>query len=112
MVSTATVLSLNWIHLKRISGVTFCIIGLTKIPKIEFLPLNWIYHSIRIITVRVVFDSKELILFIGFYKFSLYATANLYTNKCPFLCMHVPSILTALWFGGVLPCNHQAFPFL
>ena len=36
-----------------ISRATFCIIGLTKIPKIEFLPLDWIYHSIRIITVIV-----------------------------------------------------------
>ena len=52
MVSTATVLSLNWIHSKIISGATFHIIGLTKIPKIEFLPLDWIYRSIRIITVR------------------------------------------------------------
>ena len=53
MVSTATVLSLNWIHSKIISGATIRIIGLTKIPKIEFLPLDndWIYRSIRIITV-------------------------------------------------------------
>ena len=51
VVSTATVLSLNWIHSKIISGATFRIIGLTKIPKIEFLPLDWIYRSIRIITV-------------------------------------------------------------
>ena len=29
-----------------ISGAAFCIIGLTKIPKIEFLPLDWIYRSI------------------------------------------------------------------
>ena len=29
----------------------FCIIGLTKIPKIEFLPLDWVYRSIRIMTV-------------------------------------------------------------
>ena len=39
-------LSLNWIHSKIISGATFRIIGLTKIPKIGFLPLDWIYHSI------------------------------------------------------------------
>ena len=45
------VLSLNWIHSKIISGATFRIIGLTKIPKIEFLLLNWIYWSIRIMTV-------------------------------------------------------------
>ena len=51
MVSTATVLSLNWIHLKIISGATFRIIGLTKIPKIEFLSLDWIYRSIQINTV-------------------------------------------------------------
>ena len=31
------VLSLNWIHSKIISGAIFCIIGLTKIPKLEFL---------------------------------------------------------------------------
>ena len=51
MVSTATVLPLNWIHSKIISGATFRIIGLTKIPKIEFLPLDWIHRSIRINTV-------------------------------------------------------------
>jgi len=34
--------------LENISGATFRIIGLTKIPKIEFLPLDWIYRSIRI----------------------------------------------------------------
>ena len=43
--------SLNWIHSKIISVATFCIIGLTKIPKIEFLLLDWIYRSIRIMTV-------------------------------------------------------------
>ena len=32
--------------LEIISGVAFRIIGLTKIPKIEFLPLDWIYRSI------------------------------------------------------------------
>ena len=54
MVSTATVLLLNWIYWKMISGVAFRIIGLTKIPKIEFLPLDLIYCSIRIMTVRLV----------------------------------------------------------
>jgi len=33
--------------LEMISGAAFRITGLTKIPKIEFLPLDWIYHSIR-----------------------------------------------------------------
>ena len=37
--------------LEIISGAAFRIIGLTKIPKIEFLPLDWIYLSIRINTV-------------------------------------------------------------
>ena len=32
--------------LEMISGATFRIIGLTKIPKVEFLPLDWIYRSI------------------------------------------------------------------
>ena len=32
--------------LEIISGAAFRIIGLTKIPKIEFLPLDWIYRSI------------------------------------------------------------------
>ena len=36
---------------KVISVATFCIIGLTKIPKIEFLPLDWIYRPIRTMTV-------------------------------------------------------------
>ena len=44
-------LPLSWIHSKIISAATFCIIGLTKIAKIEFLPLDWIYRSIRIMTV-------------------------------------------------------------
>ena len=37
--------------LEKISVASFCIIGLTKIPKIEFLLLDWIYCSIRIMTV-------------------------------------------------------------
>ena len=41
-------LPLNWIHSKIISEATVRIIGLTKIAKIEFLPLDWIY---RIMTV-------------------------------------------------------------
>ena len=36
---------------KIISAATFQIIGLTKIAKIKFLPLDWIYHSVRIMTV-------------------------------------------------------------
>ena len=44
-------LPLSWIHSKIISAATFCKIGLTKIAKIEFLPLDWIYRSIRIMTV-------------------------------------------------------------
>ena len=44
-------LSLNWIHSKIISAAAFCIIGLAKIPRIEFLPLDWIYCSIRMMTV-------------------------------------------------------------
>ena len=44
-------LPLSWIHSKIISAVTFRIIGLTKIAKIEFLPLEWIYRSIRIMAV-------------------------------------------------------------
>ena len=42
------VLPLNWIHSKIISGTSFYIIGLRKIPKIEFLPLDC---SIRMMTV-------------------------------------------------------------
>ena len=49
MVSTVLqVLPLNWMHSKIISVAAFCIIGLTKI---EFLPLDLIYRSIRIMTV-------------------------------------------------------------
>ena len=60
MVSTATVLSLNWIHSKIICGATFRIIGLTKIPKIEFVPLDWIYHSIRINTIITIVIHSHL----------------------------------------------------
>ena len=48
------VLPLNWIHSKTISAATFHKIELTKIPKIEFLPLDWIYRSIRIRTVLLL----------------------------------------------------------
>ena len=34
-------------------GAAICIIGLTKTPKIEFLPLDWNYRSIRIMTVHM-----------------------------------------------------------
>ena len=36
--------------LKIISAATFLIIGLTKIARIAFLPLDGIYHSLRIMT--------------------------------------------------------------
>ena len=51
MVSTAMCSSVKLDPPQIISGAAFCIIGLTNIPKIEFLPLDWIYHPIRIITV-------------------------------------------------------------
>ena len=54
-------LLLNWIHLKIIIAATFRITDSTKIAKIEFLPLDWIYHSIRIITV--LFLVNEYLLF-------------------------------------------------
>ena len=41
--------------LEIISGAPFHIIGLTKIPKIKFLPLDRIYLSIRIMTVSCSF---------------------------------------------------------
>ena len=44
-------LLLNWIHSKIISATTFRMIGLAKIAIIEFLSLDWIYRSIRIMTV-------------------------------------------------------------
>ena len=39
-----------------LSVAAFRIIGLTKIPKTEFLPLDWIYRSIRIMMVHQVVD--------------------------------------------------------
>ena len=47
------VIRMNFIALLLliISGAAFHIIGLTKISKIEFLPLDWIYRSIRNLTV-------------------------------------------------------------
>ena len=44
-------LPLSWIHSKIISAATIRIIGLTKIAKIECLPLDWIYRSIQIMMV-------------------------------------------------------------
>ena len=52
MVSTATGSFAKLDSLENINRATFRITGLTKIPKIEFLPLDWIYRSIRIITVQ------------------------------------------------------------
>ena len=43
--------SSSWIHSEIISVAAFHIIGLAKISRIEFLPLDWIYHSIRTMTV-------------------------------------------------------------
>ena len=45
------VLPLSWIHSKIVSATTIRIIGLTKTAKIVFLLLDWIYCSIRIMTV-------------------------------------------------------------
>jgi len=45
------VLWVKLMHTKIIRVAAFRIIGLTKIPKIEFLPLDWIYRSVRIMTV-------------------------------------------------------------
>ena len=47
------VLLLNWIHSKIISGATFGIIGLTKI---SIFSVDWIYHSILIITVCFLYS--------------------------------------------------------
>jgi len=43
------------IHSKIISGAAFCIIELTETPKIEFLSLDWIYRSIKILMV-IIFE--------------------------------------------------------
>jgi len=51
VVSTATGSFAKLDSLEKISEATFRITGLTKTPQIEFLPLDWIYCSIRIITV-------------------------------------------------------------
>ena len=39
-----------------LSVAAFHIIGLTKIPKTEFVPLDWIYRSVRIMMVNQVVD--------------------------------------------------------
>ena len=52
MSTVLQVLPLNWMHSKIITVAAFRIIALTKIPKIEYLPLDWIYCSIRIILPR------------------------------------------------------------
>ena len=36
---------------ENVSPATFRIIGLTKVTRVEFLSLDWIYRSIRIMTV-------------------------------------------------------------
>ena len=51
--SVLRVLPLNWMHVKIVSVAAFHIIGSIKIPKIEFLPLDWVYRSIRIMTVGI-----------------------------------------------------------
>ena len=48
-------LPLNWNLSKIINAAIFHIIGLTKIIRIEFLPLDWICRgSIRIMTVTCI----------------------------------------------------------
>ena len=59
MSTVLQVLQLNWMHSIIISVAVFRINGLTKIPKIEFLPLDWIYRSIRIMTVS---HSREILV--------------------------------------------------
>ena len=41
----------GWLTLAPINLAAFRIIGLTKISNTEFLPLDWLYCSIRIMTV-------------------------------------------------------------
>ena len=53
LVSTAMGSSTKLDSLNILSGAAFHIVGLTDIPKIEFLPLDWIYCSIRIMTVYI-----------------------------------------------------------
>ena len=53
-------LPLNWIHSKIISAATFRMIGLTKNEKIDFLTLDWIYCSIRIMTVIMGTSTVQL----------------------------------------------------
>ena len=43
--SVVPTLPLNWIQPKIVSAAVFCTTGLAKIPRIECLPLDWIYHS-------------------------------------------------------------------
>ena len=51
--STAMGSSAKLDSLENNCGTAFRIIGLTKTPKIEFLPLDWIYRSIRIMMVHM-----------------------------------------------------------
>ena len=76
-------------HSKIISEATFCIIGLTKTAKIEFLPLDWIY---RILTVNFVklFTSVCCLQMTGFHGVNLrdnelefFQQRNLSIAHCP-----------------------------
>ena len=68
MSTVLQVLPLNWMHSIIISVAVFRINRLTKIPKIEFLPLDWIYRSIRIMTVS---HSRDILVEEGIKKMAL-----------------------------------------
>ena len=81
--------------LEIVSGAAFRIIGLTKIPKIEFLPLDWIYRSIRINTVviRPAFQPFNLGMSVySDFKCCIVSKSVLQTVLSPFL-YHLSSIL-------------------
>ena len=57
----------SWIHSKIIAFLT---VGLTKTPKIEFLPLDWIYCSIRILMVTLKHANSNHLIYLHSIKYS------------------------------------------
>ena len=96
-------LLLNWIHSKITSAATFRIIGLTKIAKIELLPVDWIYHFIRIMTVgHYRISGKFLDLIKCLYRDTEYCVRVNDTVTEPF------PVTSGVKQGCLLPCIIQS----
>ena len=82
------------IHSKIISAATIRILELTRIAKIEFFPLDWIYRSIRIMMVLL---SAHCLLVIWYLQSSKLLVKYLGKLYCLIACC------TGTYCMGILP---------